>query len=90
MEMSNPCTADPCDTHKCPAGLSCRVFKPTGEAYCEPSCDLDNGGCAANETCTIQSVQCIRAPCPSTVQCTPSKYMYKKNMCVCACVCINF
>ena len=74
--MSNPCTADPCDNYTCRTGTQCKVYKPTGEAFCDPSCDLDNGGCPANQTCSLQIVQCVRAPCPPVVQCSPSKCNY--------------
>lgn len=66
------CTVDSCTNIKCSNGSQCRVFKPTGEAYCEPSCDINNGGCPANEKCSLQPVQCIRAPCPPVVQCSSS------------------
>ena len=66
-------TVDPCDNHMCPIGSQCKVYRPTGEAFCEPSCDLDNGGCPANQECSLQTVQCVRAPCPPVVQCTPSE-----------------
>ena len=59
---------DPCEHHKCPTGSKCKVYEVTGETYCEASCDLDNGGCAANQTCSLQAEECIRAPCPPEVQ----------------------
>ena len=62
---------NPCDTHQCPTGSRCKVYEPTGEAFCEPSCDLDNGGCPANKRCSLETVQCVRAPCPPVVKCTP-------------------
>ena len=64
---------DPCEYHECPTGSKCKVFEANGETYCEPSCDLKNGGCAANQTCSLQVVQCIRAPCPFVVKCQASK-----------------
>ena len=64
---------DPCEHHKCPTGSKCKVYEVTGETYCEASCDLDNGGCAANQTCSLQAVECIRAPCPPEVQCQSSE-----------------
>ena len=65
--------ADPCEHFGCPTGSTCKVFQPTGEAFCQPSCDLDNGGCASNETCSLQQVQCVRAPCPPVVKCLLSE-----------------
>ena len=43
----------------------------TGEAFCEPSCKLDNGGCQSDEICELETVQCVRAPCPPVVNCRP-------------------
>ena len=60
---------DPCSTIKCQCGHHCEVFKPTGEPFCAPNCSLDNGGCSKGELCTLQQVQCVRAPCPPVVQC---------------------
>ena len=80
--MSNPCTADPCDNYTCPTGSQCEVFEPTGEAFCDSSCDLDNGGCPANQICSLQIVQCIRAPCPTFVQCTPSESVALLSSCI--------
>ena len=60
---------DPCATVRCRSGHRCEVFEPTGEAFCTPDCSLNNGGCARNEICTIEQVQCVRAPCPPVVQC---------------------
>jgi len=62
-------TGDPCKDVRCPTGSQCEVYKPSGETYCNPSCDVDNGGCQAGQTCSLQEVQCVRAPCPPSVQC---------------------
>ena len=64
---------DPCASVTCPTGSQCEVFGPTGEAFCNPSCDLDNGGCPTGQTCSLQQVQCVRAQCPPVVQCSSSK-----------------
>ena len=61
---------DPCNGFECPTGFQCKVFKPTGEAFCDPSCDLDNGGCADDETCSLENVTCVRTPCPPVVKCS--------------------
>ena len=66
-------TANPCDNHRCPTGSICRVFKPTCEAYCEPSCNIDNGGCPNYQSCSLQVVRCKKVPCPRVVKCTPSE-----------------
>ena len=65
--------ADPCKGYSCPTGSQCEVFEPSSEAYCEASCDLNNGGCASNQKCSLQNVQCVRAPCPPVVQCQTSE-----------------
>ena len=38
--------------------------------FCEPSCELDNGGCRDDQICELQTVQCVRVPCPPVVKCT--------------------
>ena len=60
---------DPCATVDCQPGSTCKVYQPTGEAFCEPSCDINNGGCAADQICQLNQVQCVRAPCPPVVEC---------------------
>ena len=55
----------------CPRGTHCKVDETVHQAYCEASCDLNNGGCADDEVCSLlQPVTCEDAPCPSDVQCT--------------------
>ena len=53
----------------CPIGHTCEVYEPTSELYCQPSCDLDNGGCSDDQECSLVEVQCFKAPCPPVVQC---------------------
>ena len=60
---------DPCLSKQCDMGSSCRVFQDTDEAYCEPSCDLDNGGCGRYRKCELINVTCPQAPCPPLVNC---------------------
>ena len=60
---------DPCLSKECPTGSSCRVFEVTGEAFCEPSCELENGGCENLQKCELVNVTCSRAPCPPVVNC---------------------
>ena len=62
---------DACVGFECPTGSRCKVYEPTGEAYCEPSCDIDNGGCADDEVCSLEDKVCVRSPCPPQVKCTP-------------------
>ena len=45
------------------------MFRPTGEAFCEPSCELSNGGCPEGTLCRLRTVFCVRAPCPPVVDC---------------------
>ncbi len=56
-------------TVRCRRGHRCEIFEPTGEAFCTPDCSLNNGGCRDREICTLEQVQCVRAPCPPVVQC---------------------
>ena len=60
---------DPCATVRCGPGTACKVYEPTKEAFCEPSCNIQNGGCSDDRRCQLKTVQCIRAPCPQLVQC---------------------
>ena len=53
---------DPCATVRCANGFRCEVFD--GEAFCDPDCSLNNGGCLSNQTCRLEDVVCVRAPCP--------------------------
>ena len=62
--------ADPCSDFECPRGSACKVYEPTNEAFCDPSCELDNGGCNSNQACELDQVNCVRAPCPPEVVCT--------------------
>ena len=62
-------------TINCLRGSKCKVDETVHQAYCEPSCDLDNGGCTDNEVCSLQQQQnCASAPCPPIVQCS-SEYL---------------
>jgi len=75
-EVNNRCVPleqcpplDPCASVACAPGYLCEVYKPTGEAVCEPYCDLDNGGCPPDQLCQLRQPQCIRNPCPPHVEC---------------------
>ena len=68
--LYNCCLDDSCSNHTCPIGSQCKVYESTGEAYCDPSCNLDNGGCSINQTCSLEIVECARAPCPPVVNCS--------------------
>ena len=55
----------------CPRGSVCTLHAPSNETFCDPSCDVDNGGCASNQTCLVTSnVTCTTPPCPSIVECS--------------------
>ena len=34
-----------------------------GEGYCRADCDINNGGCSPEQTCLLQDVVCVTAPC---------------------------
>ena len=62
-----------CVDHDCEKGSQCKVYGPygpTGQPYCEPSCDLDNGGCPADQICSLHNVKCAQDPCPPVVKCS--------------------
>lgn len=64
---------DPCSLIDCPVGSACKVFEETGEGFCEPSCELQNGGCAKDQTCELMDVTCVREPCPLVVVCQDNR-----------------
>jgi len=58
------------DIDSCPTGYKLKIYQPTGEPYCDPSCDVDNGGCEDDEYCSLRNVSCPQNRlCPSVVQC---------------------
>ena len=72
--------SDPCAAVSCLTGHTCEVHTPTGEAFCMPSCSLNNGGCPLTHQCSLKAVACVSAPCPPVVECTPPrKYLYWNN-----------
>ena len=60
-----------CDniTINCSRWERCKVDETIHQAYCEPSCDLDNGGCGDDEICSLTQGICQSLPCPSKVHC---------------------
>ena len=62
-------TQGPCADQSCPEGSVCRVHAPTGVAVCEPTCEVNNGGCASDQTCSLEEGQCATQPCPRIVNC---------------------
>ena len=64
--------ADSCDSIECDKGEACRIFSTTGEAYCDPDCSVENGGCEADQICIQALALCSinsRSPCPGAVAC---------------------
>ncbi len=52
-----------CAYTECASNHSCRVSEITGEALCEPSCALNNGGCLEGQACSIEEYECYPQPC---------------------------
>ena len=63
-------SVDPCEGFDCGSSARCKLHPYTSEPFCEPSCELDNGGCPANQECLLKEVQCESCPCPPVVECT--------------------
>ena len=63
----------PCSLILCPNGFRCEVLN--GEGFCNPDCSLNNGGCLRNQTCRLEDVVCVRAPCP------PARICEDRNAC---------
>ena len=64
--------SDPCGSTECLKGEACRIFPPTGEAYCDPDCSVENGGCEADQKCIQALALCSidsKTPCPGFVTC---------------------
>ena len=59
-----------CANRQCKNGSYCKIHEPTGQSYCEPSCDINNGGCYAEEICSLRNVTCAKEPCPPVVECS--------------------
>ena len=63
-------TVDPCSMTSCPAGSVCIVDHNTGFTFCNYSCDIENGGCAPNQICTLVPGDCLTIPCPHHINCS--------------------
>ena len=62
-----------CLLRECPPGTICRICEETGEAYCEYSCAVDNGGCPEGVRCTeVEVPTCDPGQCCSHVNVTCS------------------
>eukprot|EP00118_Oscarella_pearsei_P028769 m.2886 g.2886 ORF g.2886 m.2886 type:complete len:430 (+) comp8949_c0_seq1:610-1899(+) len=64
-----PSKPSSCDK-SCLEHQECLRYDETGEWYCADTCK-DNGPCDGDEKCSLQEVECVRAPCPAVAQCTP-------------------
>lgn len=64
-------STDPCSALVCPVGSVKKEFPVTGEEYCDPSCDIDNGGCDNDKFCTLGEPFCFNPmkPCMQEVIC---------------------
>ena len=60
---------DPCTLVDCQPNSVCKVDPGTGTPFCEPSCDLANGGCRDDQLCTLNQVLCVTTPCPPEIIC---------------------
>ena len=61
---------DPCASIRCASGSRCKLNKETGLAFCEKSCEYENGGCAEDEICKLKQEELLcREPCPTVIEC---------------------
>ena len=88
-------STDPCATKECPKGSKCKVFEPTGEAFeptgeafeptgeafCDPSCDIDNGGCDEDQRCILALPVCANPPVQPCVGLVTCEDIGIVNMC---------
>ena len=78
------CT-DPCTFEECPKGSVCKVFELTGEAFCDPSCGIDNGGCDDDQLCVLALPVCANPPvqpCVGFVTCVDKGIPYLYVSCM--------
>ena len=63
--------ADPCAGYQCGKGTECDFVPSTGEPFCNPTCDVDNGGCDEDEMCKLAPASCVSpdVPCKNAIQC---------------------
>jgi hypothetical protein len=60
----DPCAAAPCANYQ-----ECRIYEPTGEAFCADTCD--GFPCREGERCELIEVPCPGPPCPPIALCVP-------------------
>ena len=61
---------NPCEENPCLLGTNCEFNPFSGEVFCNPTCDVDNGGCGANEICQEGTASCEPlTPCLRTIVC---------------------
>ena len=62
-------TVDPCATVLCANGYICKLDETTRRPFCDPSCEINNGGCQVDEECRLIQVECFTDPCPPVIEC---------------------
>ena len=62
-----------CPEVQCEPGHQCEVVSSTGEPFCNPTCQVDNGGCGEDE-CIEGLSSCVNPdePCFKSVICSVS------------------
>jgi hypothetical protein len=68
-----------CAATLCPVNTYCDDI--SGNAECIPLPSCDGVRCEAGQTCELQQVQCIRAPCPPQPACVPAADEECRNPC---------
>ena len=65
------CFVSDCSEVECERGARCQVVPSTGQPYCYPTCQVDNGGCRG--TCREAQPFCIATdePCQNFLSCVP-------------------
>ena len=62
-----------CSQIECEPGHQCEVFPPTGQPFCNPTCQVDNGGCdPIYQLCGQKGGGCLNnpnEPCKDVVEC---------------------
>lgn len=74
MMLATLSILDLCATVRCANGFRCKVFTPIPfgdefneepQAFCDPDCSLNNGGCPLDKQCQLLPTPCaFNTPCP--------------------------
>ena len=59
-----------CSKLECDPGHKCEVFEPTGQPFCNPTCEVDNGGCGDDECSEQRTCSDPDQLCYTVVICT--------------------